>query len=419
MAISDRLPALQYRDFRNFILGSFVSNIGSSVQLWAVAWHVYHLTGDSLMVGLLHGLRIVPLVIFSLLGGVVADNHDRRKILIVTQTVMAVISLAIAATTLSGHASVWVLIGLVTLNAIPISFNNPARQAFMANMVPKSIFSNAASVNGIQWRLSDVLGPMIAGLLIALPIGPMKGLAVCYALNAVSFLSMIYAVWILPARPVENAGRMSVAMVLSSIQEGLRFVWRKPILRDTMVIDFWATLLSGAEALYPAFATILMLGPAGYGMLAASSGLGALAAAVVLAWLPPIQKQGKWVLGMIACYGLFTIAFGLSPNLILAVIFLAATGAADMISTVLRQTIRQLTTPDEIRGRMSATSMIFNIAGPRLGDLEAGIVARLIGERLSVVTGGVGCILVAAFFGWRAKELRAYVHDHDPVEAPQ
>jgi len=213
---------------------------------------------------------------------------------------------------------------------------------------------------------------------------------------------------------------MSVAMVLASIQEGLRFVWRKPVLRDTMIIDFWATLLSGAEALYPALAAIMKLGPAGYGMLAASSGLGALTAASILAWRPPIHRQGKWVLIMIGLYGLFTIGFGLSPNLICAVVFLAATGAADMTSTVLRQTIRQLSTPDEIRGRMSATSMIFNIAGPRLGDLEAGIVARLIGERLSVITGGAGCLLVAAFYGWRAKELRAYVHDFDPAPpAPQ
>jgi len=388
--------------------------------MWAVNWHVYHLTNSSFMVGLLAGIRILPLVIFSLLGGVVADHHDRRRILIFTQTCMAVVALIIAAVTWFGFAHTWLLFTLVTLNVVPMAFNNPARQALMPGLVPKGIFPNAASVNGIQWRLSDILGPALAGLLIGLPLGPLGGLTLCYAVNAISFIAMIYAVWILPSRPLEEArDKLTMPMVLESIREGLRFVWRKPILRHTMVVDFWATLLSGAEALLPAFAVILKLGPAGYGLLAASSGAGALVAASVLAWIPPIKKQGRWVLTMVGFYGLFTIFFGVSPNLATAMIFLAATGAADMISTVLRQTIRQLATPDQIRGRMSATSMIFNIAGPRLGDLEAGAVAGLIGERLSVVTGGVGCLIVAVYYGWRARELRNYEYESEPQPASQ
>lgn len=386
--------------------------------MWAVSWHVYHLTHSSFMVGLVAGIRILPLIIFSMLGGVVADRYDRRIILIITQSIMALIALSISICTLSGFTSVWILILLVTLNVVPVSFNNPARQSVMTTLVPKNEFPNAASINGIQWRLSEVLGPGLAGLLIGLPMGPEKGLTLCYALNAISFSAMIYAVWIMPRRPIERTqDRMTFPMMVQLIQEGLQFVWRKPVLKGTMIVDFWATLLSGAEALLPAFAAILKLGPEGYGILAASSGLGALLAASTMAWLPPIRKQGKWVLGMIALYGLFTVLFGLSPNLSTAVLFLAATGAADMVSTVLRQTIRQLVTPDEVRGRMSATSMIFNAAGPRLGDLEAGIAAKLFGERIAIVSGGIGCLIVSLFFAFKAKELAAYEHDPLPEAA--
>ncbi len=405
------MPALGHRDFRNFILGSFVSNVGGNVQMWAVMWHVYHLTQSSLMVGLVAGIRVVPLLIFSLVGGVMADAHDRRKILLICQAAMALVAILIAWTTFSGYASVWVLFALVTINVIPAAFNGPARQAMQANLVPREHFPNAASVNGIQWRLSDILGPAIAGILIGLPIGPERGLAFCYALNAITFVALIYVIWLLPKSPEpEEKERMTVPLMLGMIKDGLRFVFHRPILRDTMTLDFCATFLSGAEALLPAIAVNLKLGPEGYGLLASSTGLGALIAAGTLAWIPPIQKQGRMVLWMIFLFGFFTIGFGLSTNVWLAMFFLACIGAADMISTVLRQTIRQLNTPDEVRGRMSATSMVFNITGPRLGDLEAGIVAKFIGERLSVISGGIGCILVAAIYAWRAKELRAYEH---------
>jgi MFS family permease len=176
-----------------------------------------------------------------------------------------------------------------------------------------------------------------------------------------------------------------------------------------MWIDFWATLLSGAEALIPAFAVILGLGAQGYGILAASTGFGALVAAAALSFLPTIHNQGRWVVAMIGAFGLFTICFGLSNSLITASLSLAAVGAADMISTVMRQTIRQLATPDAMRGRMSATSSLFHISGPQLGDFEAGVVAHGMGERFSIVLGGVLCVGVAGLWS-RAKALVNYQH---------
>ncbi len=388
--------------------------------MWAVAWHVYYLTQNPFMSGLVAGLRVVPLLLFSMAGGVFADRYNRRTILLVTQTCLAFFSVAIAVVTYIGVATAWNLIILVTLSVIPMAFNNPTRQAMMTTLVPRSAFPNAASVNGIQWRMSEVLGPMAAGILIGLPIGPVKGLTLCYIFNALSFVALIYAVWLMPKKiATEKPDRLTVPMMLELVREGLAFVWRKPILRQSMTLDFWATFLSAADALLPAFADILELGPKGYGLLASAAGMGALVASVTLALLPPIRHQGRWVLAMVGCYGLVTVGFGISTNLITAMIFLAATGAADMISTVLRQTIRQLSTPDEVRGRMSATSMIFNMAGPRLGDLESGALALWLGPRLSVVIGGLGCMVVAVIYSLTGKELLAYEHTTEPDHATQ
>ncbi len=402
-------PALKYPEFRSYISGNFVSNVGNSAQTWAIAWHVYQLTESSLMVGMLGLVRIVPLLILTLFGGVLADHADRRKLLLGTQFGMAFVALLILWLSYSQRVTVGVLYVLVALNAVARSFDGPARQSFVVGLVPLEHFPNAASINGVAWRLSDVLGPIVAGAFIA---SGKHGLTACYLFNSLTFIAVLITLWRLPARPPESTeGRPgSFKDVIDSIKEGLRFVNRTPVVRHAMWIDFWATLLSGAEALIPAFAVILGLGAQGYGILAASTGAGALIAAAALSFLPTIHNQGRWVVTMIAAFGLFTICFGLSNSLITASLSLAAVGAADMISTVMRQTIRQLATPDAMRGRMSATSSLFHISGPQLGDFEAGAVAGLWGERVSIVLGGALCLGVAVLWS-RAKELVSYQHE--------
>ncbi|HRJ95839.1 MAG TPA: MFS transporter [Fimbriimonadaceae bacterium] len=410
--LSDRLPALRSPGFRNYVLGSFVSNTGNTIQAWAIAWHVYHLTGSSLMVGLLGLVRVGPLLVFTLFGGVLADHADRRKIMIAMQSAMAVVALALFWTTSAGLITVGLLYLFVGCNAVARAFDGPARQSMVVGLVPIEHFPNAASLNGMSWRLSDVIGPIIAGFLLASPgLFGLEGLALCYGLNFFSFIAVLVAVWRLNPRQTMNPDRpQNIREVLARIGEGLRFVNRTPVVRSAMWIDFWATLFSGAEALLPAFAgAILKLGPQGYGILAASTGVGALLAATGMAWFPTARRQGRVVVGMIGLYGLATISFGLSQTLMTAAISLAAVGAADMISTVLRQTIRQLATPDELRGRMSATSSLFHISGPQLGDFEAGAVAGLWGERASIIIGGGLCVLVAAHWS-RARALVEYEH---------
>gem|GEM_PF-1074935 len=342
-----RLPALQYRGFREFLVGSFISNLGNQVQAWAIAWQVYQLTDSSLYVGLLGIARVVPLLIFSLFGGVLADHADRRKVILVAQCGLAAVAVGVAMLTITSRVTVWSLYALVALGAVARAFEGPARQAMVAGLVPKEVFPNAASLNGVTWRLSDVTGPIVAGLLIGWQgWAGISGLASCYLVNAVSFLAVLLAIYRLPPRPPEgDVGDRprTVREVFQRIGEGFTFVKGTPVVRHAMWIDFWATFFSAADALLPAFAgPILKLGPTGYGLLAASSGLGALIAALGLAWLPTVHHQGRLVIVMIACYGLFTIGFGLAPNLPLAMLFLALTGASDMISTVMRQTIRQL-----------------------------------------------------------------------------
>jgi MFS family permease len=409
-----RLPALRHAEFRSFLLGSFVSNVGTNVQSWAIAWHVYHLTHSSLMVGLLGLVRVGPLLLFSLLGGVVADHADRRKVLLLTQSAMALVALATFMLTQTEVVTVGALYVVVAVHSVARAFDGPARQSMLVGLVSLEDFPNAASLNGVTWRLSDVLGPVVAGFLIAWAgIGKISGLSLCYLLNVVSFAAVLFAIWRLRPRPVPNQGERptNARQVITLIKDGLRFVNRTPVVRSAMWIDFWATLLSGAEALLPAFAaTILHLGPQGYGVLAASTGFGALLAASVMAVLPPVRRQGKLVVWMIAFYGLATVSFGLAGSLWVAAISLAAVGAADMISTVLRQTIRQLATPDQLRGRMTATSSLFHISGPQLGDFEAGAVASVWGERVSVVLGGALCLLVAAHWS-RAKALTGYEYE--------
>lgn len=367
------------------------------------------------MVGLLGLVRVVPLLIFSLFGGVVADHSDRRRVLLITQSAMLLIAAALAAATAWGFATVWAIYGLVALNSVARSFDAPARQSMVVSLVPTVHFPNAVSLNAMTWRASDVFGPLAAGLLIASGgwLG-MSGLTLCYAVNALSFLAVLVAIVRLtpkrPKREEELAAPKSIREVFGLIGDGIRFVHRTPVVRQAMFIDFWATFFSAADALLPAFSQdIFELGPTGYGMMAASIAVGSLAAAIILSFRPTIEHQGRWVVAMVAAYGFCTVGFGLSPNAWLAALFLAGTGAADMISTVMRQTIRQLATPDAMRGRMSAYSSLYFMSGPQLGDAESGVLARLTGERAAVVIGGGACVVVATLWS-RAKELTGYRH---------
>ena len=408
--------ALQHRDFRLLWIGQLVSTTGSQMQLVAINWHVYLLTRSSLALGAVGLVRVVPIIFCSLLGGVVADVFDRRRLLVITQTVMLLSAGVLAAITASGLESVWPIYLLTAISSAAVAFDNPARQALLPMLVPAEIFPNAVSLGLIAFQVSMITGPALAGLILSgfsqrsAALGP----ALVYSLNALSFLAVIVAVLLMRVSGRAGVGENEAAsrVSVSALREGLSFVWRTPIIVQTMTLDFVATFFASATALLPIISTeVLHVGARGYGVLAASPAIGSVLAAFAMARLGVVRRQGATVIAAIAVYGMATIAFGLSKIFWFSLFMLAITGAADTVSTVLRQTIRQLVTPNHLRGRITSVNMIFFMGGPQLGEMEAGVVAKLIGAPLSVVTGGIGCLVAVVMAARMATNLLSYEYD--------
>jgi MFS family permease len=411
----DRSPlfvALQHRNFRLLWWGQLVSFSGSMMQTAAILWHVSLLVAPerrALALGLVGLVRLVPIIVFSVAGGALADAVDRRRLMSFTQTAMAVVALALAVLTFRGLAQAWPIYLLAALSSAASSVDGPARQALIPSLVPREHLPNAISLNTIMFQIASVAGPSLGGLVIAsLNVGWV------YVLNAISFGCVLAALLMmrgLPARdPIERA-----PIGVGAIREGLRFVFSSPIIRSTMLLDFFATFFSSATALLPIFAQdILQVGARGYGWLYAAPSAGALlASALMVRFVEVIDRRGVVLLWSVTGYGLATVLFGISGHFWLTFFCLALSGGADTISVVLRNVVRQMETPDHLRGRMTGINMVFFMGGPQLGELEAGTVAQWLGARLSVVSGGIGCVLMTAWIAWSTPALRAYCH-HTP-----
>jgi MFS family permease len=399
--------ALQHRNFRLIWLGQLVSMAGSMMQSAAILWHVSILVDPGqrgLALGLVGLVRVVPIVVFSLVAGVVADAHDRRRLMLFTQTGMLISAALLAWVAFAGVRAVWPIYALAAMGAAFGTFDNPARQALIPTLVPAADLPNAISLNAIMFQTAAVVGPAAGGVLIG-----ELGIGWAYAFNAASFLCVIAAVLLMrgvPGNTEGAAGRISLAAAI----EGLRFVFRTPLIRSTMLLDFFATFFASATALLPIFAQdILHVGARGYGVLSAAPSVGAIMASLVMVRaVDHIERRGPVLLWAIAFYGLATSVFGFSRLFALSFLCLAITGAADTVSMVIRNLVRQLATPDHLRGRMTSVNMIFFMGGPQLGELEAGLVASAWGPVLSVVSGGVGCLFVTAMVAARTPQLRDY-----------
>ena len=397
--------SLRHRDFRLLWMGQIVSVTGSQMQLAAINWHIYLLTRSALALGLVGACRAVPIILCSLAGGVVADVVDRRRLMIATQSVMLVCSAILALVTFRGLLHVWPIFLLTSIASAAWAFDTPARQALMPTLVPLKDFPNAVSLSMLMFQVGLIVGPPLAGFMLA-----SHGPALVYTINAASFVAVILGLALMrtSGRPEKDESQPT-RISFDALLEGLRFVWRTPIIVQTMTLDFMATFFASANQLLPIFAKdILRVGAQGYGFLAAAPAGGAVVTGLVMARLGPLKKQGLLVIVSIAVFGAATIAFGLSRVFWVSWLVLAIGGAADTISTILRQTIRQLVTPNKLRGRMTSVNMIFFMGGPQLGEVEAGTVAALIGAPLSVVTGGAACLIAAAIALGTAKNLREY-----------
>jgi MFS family permease len=394
--------ALQYRDFRLLWAGQFMAEASVQMQLVAINWHIYVLTGSALALGFIGLMRAVPIVFSSLLGGLFADTRDRRRVLLTAQVVSMLMACSLGLLTQSGWITPGVIYLLAALAAGAMGFGGPVWQAIAPNLVSREHLTNAMSLINIMRQTARIVGPGLAGFVIA-----WGGVVAVYWINAASFLAVLLAFGFMKTPAQENLG--AARLGLSSIGEGIRFVRNTEILFSTMLLDFLGTFFASASALLPIFASeILKVGPRGLGMLYSAQSVGAVIAATVMSFAGDVRRKGALVLWAILIYAVATALFGASRSFPLSLVCLALVGAGDTVSTILRHTIRQLVTPDHLRGRMNSVIMIFTQGGPQLGNLEAGLVATWIGAPLSVITGGLATILLVAAIAWRVPQLRHY-----------
>ena len=412
------LVALQHRNFRLLWVGLLVSFTGSLMQNAALLWHVSLLAPPDkkgLALGLVGLSRVLPVIAFSLVSGVVADAWDRRRMMLITQSIATLVAVTLAVLAFRGLSVVWPIYLLGAIGGATAAFDMPARQALLPMLVPRHHLSNAISLNTIMAQTAAVVGPAIGGLLIAA-----SSVAWVYVANAVSFLFVIGALLamrdVTTRAPAHPGTRNDVS--LHSALEGLRFVFRSPMIRSTMLLDFFATFFSSATALLPIFAQdVLHVGAHGYGLLVAAPAVGAVAASMAMVPLVDrIERRGATLLWAVVGYGVATVAFGLSRSFALTFLCLVLTGATDSVSMVIRNVIRQLETPDGLRGRMTGVNMVFFMGGPQLGEFEAGVVAQWRGAPFSVLTGGLGCLLATAWVARFTPALRRY--RRAPGDAP-
>jgi MFS family permease len=381
-------PSLKHKRFFYLWLGQLISIAGTQMQLWALFWHVNQLDKNPIALGGIGLSRIVPVIIFSLIGGAVADSRNRRNVMFVTQSIAALLALTLGLLTQFGHITIWHIYVITALQAVAIAFDGPSRQALIPNLVPARDLPNAFSMTFTAFQAGSVIGPALSGVVIAF-----AGQSAVYYFNAFSFISVLIALVMIGDVPQKISEKMS-GINVESIREGIHFILGKPVILSTMLLDFVATFFASANTLLPIIATgVLHVGVVEYGYLSAAQAVGAVLAALVISQVKELRRQGQLFLGSVVIFGIATIIFGLTRSLLIAWLALATTGAADGVSTIIRNTIRQLQTPDHIRGRMTSVNQIFFQGGPQLGEMEAGTVAQFFGAPFAVISGGIGCII--------------------------
>lgn len=399
-----RVPfaALRQRDFRLFWGGLVLSGIGSQFTTVAMAWQIYELTDSPLQLGLLGLARGVPQIGLLLVGGLLADAVDRRRLMMMTQIGQFVVSGALVGLTVTEAIGPLALYVASFLLAIFSSLEGPARQALVPNMVPRSDLTNAVALNATQRNVSMIAGPSLAGVVLGA-----SGPALCYAVDTVSWLAMLGALALIRRLPQPTGGRGGIS--LGALREGFVFVWSHPIILSLMVLDFGQNLFGNPRALMPVYARdILHVGPEGLGLLYAAAAVGSIATAAGMSVTAQVRRAGRWVLIGVGVYAASTAVFGISQVFWFSLLLLAAEGAGNMISTVLRGTMTQLVTPDELRGRVTSVNSIFTNSGPQLGQFRAGAVAEVIGTELSVVTGAGLLLAIVAGVAVSARAVRRF-----------
>jgi MFS family permease len=385
-------PAFRSRPFLLYWIGHLISIAGSQMQLWALYWHLRTLSDQPMVISGIGLARFLPVILLSLIAGVAADRFDRRKMAILTQLALGFVALFLGLTTSWGVVSLWMIFVLVIVQAVAVAFDGPARQALIPSLVPRENLTNAYSLNSIASKVGGILGPAISGVVIAY-----LGLQWAYWINAISYLAVIAALIAMgDIRTVIEKKSFELRNTLRDIREGIEFIKNSPIIFSVMILDFFGTFFSSANTLLPFVAMdILHVGPIPYGWLSASQAIGTLIIGLYLSQKTKLVRQGLLISISVVMFGLATILFGVSTSFWLTMLSLILIGAFDGLSSIIRNTVRQVLTPDTMRGRMMSITQIFFKGGPQLGEVESGLVAQLLGVPFAIISGGVGCVLAA------------------------
>jgi MFS family permease len=406
--LADVTPLRESRDFRLLYLGQLVSATGTQFTVVAAPIQVFQLTGSSLAVGLLGLAQLVPLVVGSLVGGALADQYDRRRLLLLAQVLLGLCSVGLTLNAFAAQPRLWLIYALTGGTAAFTGLDMPTRNAAVPTLVRQELLPSAFALQQLLWQAAQVVGPAVAGIIIA-----RSSVTATYVVDAVTFaLATLFIVRIRPLRPAGGGTRASG----TSILEGLRFLRGRRALQGSFIIDINAMVFGMPRAIFPEIGLRLFGSAEVAGLLYAAPGAGALVGAATSGWLHRIERQGRAIVICVLVWGGSIALFGLTTFLPAALFFLALAGAADVVSAVFRSAILQSSVPDRLRGRLSAIFISVVAGGPRLGDLEAGAVAALAGPQVSVVSGGVACMAGALAVARALPDLARWNRrDHPPV----
>jgi MFS family permease len=397
-----RYAAFRHKAFLSYWTARFLTTFATQIVSVAVGWQMYDLTRNPFDLGLVGIVQFLPSLLLVLVTGVVADRFGRRLIMALSALLEAICALALLLLTLrgvSGPLPIFVVLGMF---GVARAFFGPASSSLFANLVPQEDFANAIAWNSSAWQTATIVGPVAGGLLYGL------SAEAAYATAAVLMLVAGALIFTIP-RPAQRSATDKPTM--QALFAGFGYIWGEKIVLGAISLDLFAVLLSGASALLPVYARdILELGPWGLGLLRSAPGVGAICVAVWLAGHPIRDHAGRIMLGFVALFGAFTVLFGLSTLTWLSIAALALLGATDMFSVYIRETLIQLWTPDEVRGRVNAVNQVFVGASNELGEFRAGTMAALIGTVPAVVIGGIGAVAVAGLWAVVFPQLRKVRH---------
>jgi MFS family permease len=391
-----RLP-----NYRRYFAGNILGIIAHQMLTLSVGWEIYERTGSKLKLGYIGLAQYLPILLFTLPAGQVADRFNRQKIMFATLTMTAVASLVMLWVSATS-GSINVIYACLFLNGLARAFQAPARAAFVVQMVPREIFPNAVAWGSNSFEIATITGPALGGAMIAF-FGTPTWVYLVTALCSLAYLILLSGI------KVETPQEQREPIRLEGLIAGLNFVWRSKVMVASITLDLFAVLLGGAVTLLPIYAKdILQVGPTGLGWMRAAPSVGAVLMALYIAHRPPMRKAGRTLLLSVSGFGLATIAFGLSRSFGLSMLMLVLIGAFDSISVIIRHTLVQMLTPDEMRGRVSAINSLFIGTSNELGGYESGLVAEYFGTVFSVVSGGLGTLVVVLTVGIVWPQLRKY-----------